>query len=75
MSVRRPMNLKRRQPDGRVVSGKITDPALAIPGSVYTSALDRGLPLKVTAKPTLKDGEIHTLYVSDAKLLSESASI
>jgi hypothetical protein len=61
-------------PEGRVVFGKITDPALSIPGNVYTSALDRGLPLKVTAKPTLKDGEIHTLYVSDAKLLSESAS-
>jgi hypothetical protein len=55
--------------DGRVVSGKIVDPALAIAGSVYTSALDRDLPLQITAKPTLKDGEIHTLYVSDAKLV------
>ncbi|WP_165421406.1 hypothetical protein [Bradyrhizobium sp. Leo170] len=55
-------------PDDRIVSGKITDPALAMPSNVYTTALDRNLPLKVTAKPTLKNGVIHTLYVSDAKL-------
>ncbi|MBI3698882.1 MAG: hypothetical protein HY242_00370 [Afipia sp.] len=58
----------RLMPDDRVVAGKITDPALTVPGSVYTSALDQGLPLHITAKPTLKDGEVHSLYVSDAKI-------
>jgi hypothetical protein len=61
-------------PEGRVVSGKITDPAVATPGSVYTRALDLGLSLKITAKPTLKDGEILTLYVSDAKLLATESA-
>jgi hypothetical protein len=35
----------------------------------------RGLPLKVTANPTLKYGGIHKLYVSDARLLSGPANI
>ena len=52
----------------RIVSGKITDPALDRAGNVYTTALNAGLPLHVTAKPTLKDGRLHTLFVSDAKL-------
>ena len=51
----------------RIVAGKITDPALTIPNNIYTAALDRGVPLRVTAKPTLKNGVIQTLYVSDAK--------
>jgi hypothetical protein len=51
-----------------IVSGKITDPALEKSGNIYTTALNEGLALKVTAKPTLKDGAVHTLFVSDAKV-------
>jgi hypothetical protein len=54
--------------DDRIVPGKITDPALDNPGNIYTTALNEGLPLHVTAKPTLKDGKVHTLFVSDARL-------
>jgi hypothetical protein len=53
--------------EDRVVSGKITDPALETPGNVYTTALNEGAALRVTAKPTLKSGVLHTLFVSDAK--------
>jgi len=54
---------------GRVVAGKITDPALDTPGNKYTAALNEGAVLRVTAKPTLKDGELHRLFISDAEIL------
>jgi hypothetical protein len=52
---------------GQIVAGKVTDPALAQSHNVYTRALDDGSPLRVTAKPTLKDGRITRLYISDAE--------
>ena len=55
-------------PDGRIVSGKIIDPVLSVPGNVYTAALNENRPLHVVAKPTLKDGSIRTLFVSHAEL-------
>lgn len=55
--------------EDRIVSGKITDPALDHAGNVYTTALNAGLALHVTAKPTLKGGRLHTLFVSDAKIV------
>ena len=51
----------------KVVPGKITDPALGRPGNVYTAALNDGATLLVAAKPTLRDGEIKRLFVSDAE--------
>jgi hypothetical protein len=53
--------------EDRVVPGKITDPALESAGNIYTTALNEGIKLQVTAKPTLKNGNLHTLFVSDAK--------
>lgn len=44
---------------GRIVPGKITDPTLGQPGNVYTVALNDDVPLRIVAKPTLKDGEIN----------------
>jgi hypothetical protein len=55
--------------EDRIVAGKITDPALSQPGNVYTTALNEGLALHVTAKPTLKAGELHPVFVSDAKIV------
>lgn len=55
--------------ENRVVAGKITDPALEHSGNIYTTALNEGLALHVTAKPTLKEGVVQTLFVSDAKLI------
>jgi hypothetical protein len=55
---------------GQTVSGKITDPAVVQLGNVYTAALDKGLKLQITAKPTLKLNSISTLYVNDAKLVA-----
>lgn len=50
-----------------ITIGRITDPALETVGNVYTSALNQGFPLVITAKPTIKDGKIVRLYISDAK--------
>jgi len=49
------------------IRGKITDPALAMPENVYTHTFDLKVPVVVTAKPVLRDGEIHRLYISDAR--------
>lgn len=56
----------------KVVSGKITDPAVAAPGNIYTTALNEGAELQVTAKPTLKGGSLHRLFISDAKDATKS---
>jgi hypothetical protein len=61
--------------DDRIVSGKITDPALGMPNNVYTAALNQGVQLRVTAKPTLKNGLVQTLYVSDAKIADNRITI
>jgi hypothetical protein len=49
-----------------VVSGKVTDPAVALDENLYTRALADGTELIVTAKPTLKNGQITKLFISDA---------
>jgi hypothetical protein len=49
------------------VRGKITDPSLEQPSNVYTSALDKHVGCSVQAKAVRKDGEIHRLFISDAK--------
>ncbi len=54
--------------DDKIVSGKIIDPALVTPHNVYTQALDKDLPLRVTAKPTFKDAKLHKLFISDASI-------
>jgi hypothetical protein len=53
--------------EGGRISIKVTDPALALPKNVYSGSLDGQIPIAVTAKPVLKDGEISRLYVSDAR--------
>ena len=54
---------------GREFRGRITDPALSAPRNVYTQALDTKGAIELTAKPTLReDGEVHKLFVSDARL-------
>jgi hypothetical protein len=55
--------------EGKIVSGKIVDPALEQPGNVYTKALNEGAMLKVVAQPTMKDGRIHRLFITSAKIL------
>lgn len=51
---------------GVVVSGKVTDPAVARDENLYTRALADGTQLIVTAKPILKGGQITKLFISDA---------
>lgn len=45
--------------------GKITDPLLAIPNNPYALALASKNEIMVKAKPTLKDGLIRQLYISN----------
>lgn len=56
---------------GVPVKGMITDPALATPHSAYTTALDSGSEILITGKPVLKEGQIHSFYISDAKAYSD----
>lgn len=50
-----------------VLTGKITDPTLEQAGNVYTHSFDQQTPFRITAKPVLRAGEIHMLYISDAR--------
>jgi len=52
----------------KIVSGKIADASLDQPGNVYTKALNEGAILKVVAQPTMKDGKLHRLFITGAKL-------
>jgi hypothetical protein len=52
--------------NNKIVAGKIADPALDKPNNVYTKALNEGGILHVIAKPTLKRGHIHTLFITGA---------
>ena len=54
--------------DNTIVAGKIIDPVVDQPNNVYTTALNDDRPLRVTAKPTYKDGKLHKLFISDAML-------
>lgn len=55
----------------KIVSGKIADPELGKPGTVYTRALNEGLVLNVVAQPTIKDGKINKLFITRAELEGE----
>jgi hypothetical protein len=52
----------------KIVLGKISDAALDQPNNIYTRALNEGQVLHVTAKPTLKEGEIYKLYITSARI-------
>lgn len=53
----------------RPVKGTIHDPSLKIPHNVYTSSLDSFSAFEVEAKPVFKSGELHRIYVMDARLV------
>ena len=61
--------LKIIHPDepGCFVTAYVQDPAFAEAPNVYTEAATNESWLKVTAKPTTKDGRIHALYIMDAQ--------
>ncbi|MCA1500060.1 hypothetical protein [Bradyrhizobium sp. NBAIM14] len=52
----------------KIVSGKIADATLDAPHNVYTKALDEGAVLRVVAQPTMKDGRLHRLFITSAKI-------
>jgi len=52
----------------KIVSGKIADATLDAPHNVYTKALDEGAVLRVVAQPTMKDGKLHRLFITGAKI-------
>lgn len=55
----------------KIISGKITDPSVGIAGNIYTRALNEGATLVATAKPTLQNGEINRLFISNARIADE----
>lgn len=46
---------------------RIIDPGFSTPGNPYLTAFATGKPLRVTGKASLRDGEVQTLYITDAK--------
>ena len=46
-------------------SGRITDPGFTLPNNPYVMAMADRRYIKVRGKPTLRDGEIDKLYISD----------
>lgn len=63
--------LKVRHPDepGRFITAHVRDPAFEQAPNIYTEAATREAWLDVTAKPTLKDGRIHAIYIMDARIV------
>ena len=56
--------------EGKYYSGKIMDPAILEEENKYTRSLHQGLLMEFTAKTlTTKDGDIKTLYISDAEIV------
>lgn len=53
--------------EDKPIMGKIDDPQLQQTGNVYTHALDQDSEIVITAKTTVKKGEIQKFYISDAK--------
>lgn len=53
-----------------LIIGKIGDPALESPNNVYTKALNNHSQFTISAKPVLKNGLLHKLFISDARELS-----
>jgi len=51
--------------EGRI-PGQIADPVLAQPNNAYALALAAQRPLLVRAKPTLRNGEVERLFITDA---------
>lgn len=47
------------------VSAKITDPVFSLPNNVYVLAMATQNYITVKAKPTLRDGELERLFISD----------
>lgn len=52
---------------GRFITGKISDPAFSDTPNIYTKAASEKKELKITAKPTRKDGRLTNLHIFDAK--------
>jgi hypothetical protein len=51
-----------------VLTCKITDPGLAVPGNVYTHSLDTKQAITILAKPVTKDDKIVRLFISDGRV-------
>lgn len=51
--------------DDKRISGKVTDPEFILASNAYVSAMARKEFIRVLAKPTLKDGDIDRLFISN----------
>ncbi|MCS3476259.1 hypothetical protein M2212_003105 [Bradyrhizobium elkanii] len=56
------------EPKKKIVSGKIADDELGRSGNIYTRALNEGLAIKVIAQPTIKDGKINRLFITQGEI-------
>ncbi|WP_455372629.1 DUF7946 domain-containing protein [Limibacillus halophilus] len=53
--------------ENKRVDIKVTDPNIILPKNLYSGSLDKQTELKVVAKPTLRDGQMTRLFISDAE--------
>ena len=53
----------------RKINGKIIDPVIAYPGNMYTKSFSDNERIEIEAKPLLRDSEIISLYISNARIL------
>lgn len=51
------------------IVGQISDPVLSVPGNIYSKALDEHIPIAITAKPIIRDGEIIKIHISNAEAI------
>ena len=63
----RQLKLLHNDAPGRFITGHVRDPAFESAPNVYTEAATNQGWLKVTAKPTRKDGRLQALYIMDAE--------
>lgn len=51
----------------RPIRARILDSVLIVPENIYTRALDTKMPIVITAKPVLKEGQLYMLYITSAR--------
>ena len=61
--------LTKAQKRALAAEGYFEEPSAYSPEpNIYTKALDEGAVLRVVAQPTMKDGKLHRLFITGAKL-------
>ena len=55
------------------VTGGISDPILNRPSNIYSTSFDKHMPLILTAKPILRDGEVIKIHINNAEFHNDKS--